>query len=98
MTQPIFRFAPSPNGPLHLGHALSALLNFDMARAAGGRLLLRIEDIDASRCRPEFEQAIYEDLAWLGIEWQQPVRRQSEHLGDYRAALDRLEARRLIFP
>ena len=68
MTQPVFRFAPSPNGYLHLGHALSALLNFDMARAAGGRLLLRIEDIDATRCRPEFEAAIYEDLAWLGID------------------------------
>ena len=67
MPQPVFRFAPSPNGYLHLGHALSALLNFDMARAAGGRFLLRIEDIDATRCRPEFEAAIYEDLAWLGI-------------------------------
>ncbi len=64
---PVFRFAPSPNGYLHLGHALSALLNADMARAAGGRLLLRIEDIDAARCRPEYETAIYEDLAWLGI-------------------------------
>ena len=67
---PVFRFAPSPNGYLHLGHALSALLNFEMARAAGGRLLLRIEDIDATRCRPEFEAAIYEDLAWLGIAWE----------------------------
>ena len=67
MPQPVFRFAPSPNGHLHLGHALSALLNFDMARAAGGRFLLRMEDIDATRCRPEFEAAIYEDLAWLGI-------------------------------
>ena len=75
--QPVFRFAPSPNGPLHLGHALSALLNAELARAAGGRLLLRIEDIDAARCRPEFEAAIYEDLAWLEIAWQQPVRRQS---------------------
>ena len=98
MPQPVFRFAPSPNGHLHLGHALSALLNFDMARAAGGRFLLRMEDIDATRCRPEFEAAIYEDLAWLGLEWEQPVRRQSEHLDDYRAALDKLEAMRLTFP
>jgi glutamyl-Q tRNA(Asp) synthetase len=95
---PIFRFAPSPNGFLHLGHALSALLNHDMARRAGGRLLLRIEDIDPARCRPEFEQAIYEDLAWLGIEWDRPVRRQSEHFDDYRAALDRLEDEGLVYP
>ena len=98
MTPPVFRFAPSPNGYLHLGHALSALLNFDMARAAGGRLLLRIEDIDPTRCRPEYEAAIYEDLAWLGIEWEKPVRRQSEHFDDYREALRELEARRLTFP
>ena len=65
--QPVFRFAPSPNGYLHLGHALSALLNADMARAKAGRLLLRIEDIDTARCRPEYEAAIYEDLAWLGL-------------------------------
>jgi glutamyl-Q tRNA(Asp) synthetase len=96
--QPVFRFAPSPNGPLHLGHALSALLNFDMARAAGGRFLLRIEDIDTARCRPEYEAAIYEDLIWLGLQWQQPVRRQSEHLAEYRGALDRLAAMRLTFP
>src|SRR6195256_7110927 len=87
MSSPVFRFAPSPNGYLHLGHALSALINFDMARAAGGRFILRIEDIDATRCRPDYEQAIYEDLAWLGIAWEQPVRRQSEHFVDYRAAL-----------
>lgn len=98
MPQPVFRFAPSPNGHLHLGHALSALLNFDMARAAGGRFLLRMEDIDAARCRPEFEAAIYEDLAWLGLSWERPVRRQSEHLNDYRAALERLQAMRLSFP
>jgi glutamyl-Q tRNA(Asp) synthetase len=98
MPQPVFRFAPSPNGHLHLGHALSALLNFDMARAAGGRLLLRMEDIDTARCRPEFEAAIVEDLAWLGIEWEQPVRRQSEYFDDYRAALGKLEAMRLTFP
>jgi glutamyl-Q tRNA(Asp) synthetase len=90
MSPPVFRFAPSPNGYLHLGHALSALLNFDMARASGGRLLLRIEDIDATRCRPEYEAAIYEDIAWLGIAWEGPVRRQSEHLDAYRAALQRL--------
>jgi glutamyl-Q tRNA(Asp) synthetase len=95
---PVFRFAPSPNGYLHLGHALSALLNFDMARAAGGRLLLRIEDIDATRCRPEFEAAIYEDLVWLGIEWERPVRRQSEHLDEYRKALSVLDEAGLIFP
>jgi glutamyl-Q tRNA(Asp) synthetase len=98
MTPPVFRFAPSPNGHLHLGHALSALLNFDMARAAGGRLLLRIEDIDRTRCRPEYEAAIYEDLAWLGIEWEQPIRRQSEHFPEYRKALRTLEEKRLTFP
>jgi glutamyl-Q tRNA(Asp) synthetase len=95
---PIFRFAPSPNGFLHLGHAFSALLNFDLARQSGGRFLLRIEDIDATRCRPEFEQAIYEDLAWLGIAWETPVRRQSAHLAAYRAAIERLSAQGLIYP
>jgi glutamyl-Q tRNA(Asp) synthetase len=95
---PVFRFAPSPNGYLHLGHALSALLNADKAQPAGGLLLLRIEDIDTSRCRPEFEAAIYEDLAWLGLTWEQPVRRQSEHFGAYRDALDKLEAMGLIYP
>ena len=94
---PVFRFAPSPNGHLHLGHALSALINADMAKAAGGRLLLRIEDIDEARCRPEYEAAIYEDLAWLGTGWEEPVRRQSEHYGDYRAALARLDAMGLIY-
>jgi glutamyl-Q tRNA(Asp) synthetase len=98
MPPPVFRFAPSPNGYLHLGHALSALLNADMARAGGGRLLLRIEDIDAARCRPEYEVAIYEDLAWLGLTFEQPVRRQSEHYDDYRAALGRLDAQALIYP
>ena len=98
MTQPVFRFAPSPNGPLHLGHALSALLNFDLARKAGGRFILRMEDIDATRCRPEFEAAIYEDLAWLGLEWEQPVRRQSAHFDEYRAALEMLDALHLTFP
>ena len=95
---PVFRFAPSPNGYLHLGHAYSALLNFDLARQSGGRFLLRIEDIDPTRCRPEFEAAIYEDLAWLGISWETPVRRQSEHFADYRDAIERLSARGLIYP
>jgi len=95
---PVFRFAPSPNGYLHLGHALSALLNDDFARKAGGRLLLRIEDIDATRCRPEFETAIYQDLGWLGIAWEQPVRRQSEHFADYRQALEKLIAQGLVYP
>jgi glutamyl-Q tRNA(Asp) synthetase len=98
MSRPVFRFAPSPNGYLHLGHALSALINFDMARAMGGRLLLRIEDIDRTRCRPEYEAAIYEDLAWLGIVWDGPVRRQSDHFDDYRATLAQLESLGLIYP
>ena len=95
---PVFRFAPSPNGYLHLGHALSALMNFEAARAAGGRFLLRIEDIDATRCRPEYEAAIYEDLAWLGLAWEQPVRRQSEHMRDYADALRLLEQQNLLYP
>jgi len=94
----VFRFAPSPNGYLHLGHAYSALLNHDMAREVGGRLLLRIEDIDAARCRPEYEATIYQDLEWLGISWQQPVRRQSEHFEDYAAALAKLESIGLLYP
>jgi glutamyl-Q tRNA(Asp) synthetase len=94
----VFRFAPSPNGYLHLGHALSVLINANMATAAGGRLLLRIEDIDETRCRPEYESAIYEDLGWLGIQWQRPVWRQSEHYDAYRAALARLEAMGLVYP
>ena len=98
MTTPVFRFAPSPNGYLHLGHALSALINCDRARAAAGRLILRIEDIDATRCRREFETAIYEDLAWLGIAWEEPVWRQSEHFEDYRAALDALDRQGLVYP
>jgi glutamyl-Q tRNA(Asp) synthetase len=98
MPPPVFRFAPSPNGYLHVGHALSALLNFESARQTGGRLLLRIEDIDATRCRPEFEAAIVEDLAWLGISWETPVRRQSEHLAEYRDAIERLAAQGLIYP
>src|ERR1700742_4196467 len=98
MSPPVFRFAPSPNGHLHLGHAFSALLNFDLARASGGRFLLRIEDIDPTRCRPEVETAIYEDLGWLGIAWETPVRRQSEYLGEYRRALDRLAGLGLVYP
>jgi glutamyl-Q tRNA(Asp) synthetase len=98
MPPPVFRFAPSPNGYLHLGHAYSALLNFELARESGGRLLLRIEDIDATRCRPEFEAAIYEDLAWLGLSWETPVRRQSEHFARYRAAVEKLAGMGLIYP
>jgi glutamyl-Q tRNA(Asp) synthetase len=98
MPPPVFRFAPSPNGYLHLGHALSALLNADMARETGGRLLLRIEDIDETLCRPEYEGAIYEDLAWLGIAGDKPVRRQSDHYDDYRAALAKLEGLGLVYP
>jgi glutamyl-Q tRNA(Asp) synthetase len=98
MSSLVCRFAPSPNGYLHLGHALSGLMNFDLARAAQGRFLLRIEDIDRARCRAAFETAIYQDLAWLGVTWEHPVRRQSEHLDDYRAALARLEALGLIYP
>ena len=93
----VTRFAPSPTGYLHRGHAFSALTAFEAARRAGGRFLLRIEDIDATRCRPPFEAAIHDDLAWLGLDWETPVRRQSEHLDDYRAALARLEARGLVY-
>ena len=94
----VLRFAPSPNGFLHLGHAYSAVLNHDMARELGGRLLLRIEDIDTARCRPEYEAAIFDDLGFLGIVWQQPVRRQSEHFADYAAATSKLEAQGLLYP
>jgi glutamyl-Q tRNA(Asp) synthetase len=96
--QPVFRFAPSPNGQLHLGHALSAILNHDMAKDHNGRFLLRIEDIDITRCTPEFEAGIYGDLAWLGLDWEVPVRRQSEHLDLYRQALGRLIDRELVYP
>jgi glutamyl-Q tRNA(Asp) synthetase len=94
----VLRFAPSPNGYLHLGHAYCALLNSDVTRELGGRLLLRIEDIDAERCRPDYEQAIHEDLRWLGISWQEPVRRQSENLADYSMAISQLEAQDLLYP
>lgn len=98
MTLLTFRFAPSPNGELHLGHAYSALLNQQLARAAGGRLLLRIEDIDTTRCTPEFEAGIFRDLEWLGLDWEQPVRRQAEHFADYQAVLDRLIREELVYP
>jgi glutamyl-Q tRNA(Asp) synthetase len=94
----VTRFAPSPTGRLHLGHAHSALAGWRAARSAGGRFLVRIEDIDRARCREEFVAGILEDLAWLGLDWDGPVRRQSEHLQDYRAALDRLDALRLLYP
>lgn len=98
MTAPfVTRFAPSPTGYLHRGHAYSALTAFHAARIAGGRFLLRIEDIDRTRCRPEFEGAIYEDLAWLGLQWETPVRRQSEHMADYDRALRELGERGLIY-
>lgn len=95
---PVFRFAPSPNGELHLGHARSALLNQQLARETGGRLLLRIEDIDLARCTPEFEAGIYRDLEWLGLEWEKPVRRQSEHFSDYADALERLKKMGVVYP
>jgi glutamyl-Q tRNA(Asp) synthetase len=95
---PVFRFAPSPNGYLHLGHAYSAMLNGEAATASGGRLLLRIEDIDGARCRPEYETAIYEDLAWLGLCFDPVVRRQSAQIGSYHEALDRLDRMGLIYP
>lgn len=91
------RFAPSPTGRLHLGHAVSAFAVWDAARLAGGEVRLRIEDIDQTRCRPEYETALLEDLAWLGLAWDGPVRRQSDHFADYRAVLDQLQARGLIY-
>jgi glutamyl-Q tRNA(Asp) synthetase len=93
----VTRFAPSPTGRLHLGHAFSALSAFAAARESGGRFLLRIEDIDFTRCRPEFEDGIYEDLAWLGLEWETPVRRQSDHFADYESALGRLQALGVVY-
>jgi glutamyl-Q tRNA(Asp) synthetase len=90
------RFAPSPTGWLHLGHAYAAL--FASEQANGGRFLIRLEDIDATRARPEYEEAIFEDLAWLGLSWEKPVRRQSDHFDDYRAALGQLETQGLLYP
>jgi glutamyl-Q tRNA(Asp) synthetase len=97
-TAPVLRFAPSPNGALHLGHAYSALLNERLAAEMSGRLLLRIEDLDGARCKPQHEAAIIDDLAWLGLHFDAPSRRQSEHGPDYASALARLEARGLIYP
>ena len=94
----VTRFAPSPTGRLHLGHAFSALTAFRFAEAHGGRFLLRIEDIDTGRCRAEFTDGIFEDLAWLGLAWETPVRRQSEHMADYAAALARLQALEVVYP
>lgn len=96
--RPVLRFAPSPNGALHLGHALSALMAHDAARRMGARFLLRIEDIDVGRCRPAFEAGILADLAWLGLDWEAPVRRQSEHFDTYRAAAARLAGMGLLYP
>jgi glutamyl-Q tRNA(Asp) synthetase len=93
----VTRFAPSPTGYLHRGHAYSALTAFEAAREANGRFLLRIEDIDATRCRPEYDAAIFDDMAWLGLEWERPVRRQSEHLADYHAAIETLRKRGLVY-
>jgi glutamyl-Q tRNA(Asp) synthetase len=93
----VTRFAPSPTGRLHLGHAFSALSAFAAARESSGRFLLRIEDIDFTRCRPEFEDGILEDLAWLGLEWETPVRRQSDHFADYESALERLRALGVVY-
>jgi len=97
MSDFITRFAPSPTGQLHLGHAFSALTVFEAARMAGGRFLLRIEDIDTIRCRAEFENDIFEDLKWLGLEWEKPVRRQSEHFNEYYAAIENLASRGLVY-
>jgi len=98
MTRPVFRFAPSPNGALHLGHAYSACLNYTLALAAGGRFLLRMEDIDTVRCSPALEDAALADLAWLGLEWEEPVRRQSDHFDDYRSALETLIDGAMAYP
>ena len=96
--RPVFRFAPSPNGELHLGHAFSALTTARAAEEAGGRFLLRIEDIDRARTRETYIEAIFEDLAWLGLTWEEPVRRQRRHFADYRAALARLDGLGLTYP
>jgi glutamyl-Q tRNA(Asp) synthetase len=97
VTDFVTRFAPSPTGYLHRGHGFSALSAEIAAREAGGRFLLRIEDIDVQRSRPHFEDAMFEDLAWLGLSWEQPVRRQSEHMSDYAAALETLNRMGLLY-
>jgi glutamyl-Q tRNA(Asp) synthetase len=98
MAVPVLRFAPSPNGPLHLGHALSALAGFDMAQRHGGRFLVRIEDIDVARCREKYVAGIFEDLAWLGVTWEEPLLRQSQHFATYVQAAQWLEAQGLLYP
>ncbi|WP_095199674.1 tRNA glutamyl-Q(34) synthetase GluQRS [Mesorhizobium carmichaelinearum] len=98
MTLLTFRFAPSPNGDLHLGHAYSALLNQTLAKASGGRLLLRIEDIDTTRCTPQLEAGVLADLKWMGLGWEEPVRRQSEHFAEYEAVLDQLIREDIVYP
>ena len=95
---PVLRFAPSPNGALHLGHALSALTGFDLAQRLGGRFLVRIEDIDLGRCREEYIAGIFTDLAWLGVAWEEPVLRQSQHFATYVQAAEWLEAEGLLYP
>lgn len=94
----VTRFAPSPTGYLHIGHAHSALDAWHRAKEAGGRFILRIEDIDVGRCKPDFEDAIYEDLRWLGLDWETPVRRQSEHMNDYARALEKLHTAGMTYP
>lgn len=98
MSRPVFRFAPSPNGALHLGHALSALTGFELAQRCGGRFLVRIEDIDTNRARPEYVQGIFDDLTWLGIDWEEPVLTQSEHFPDYLAAAEKLRSLGVLYP
>lgn len=99
MTVPVAtRFAPSPTGPLHSGHAFSALFAYESAQRSGGKFILRIEDIDSTRCRPEFEAAIIEDLNWLGLHWETPVRRQSNHLSDFAVAANSLKQQDLLYP
>lgn len=97
-SEPIFRFAPSPNGHLHLGHAYSALFTFRAAASVGGTMLLRIEDTDVTRCKPEFDAAIHEDLHWLGLSWPEPVLRQSDRFPIYAEVAERLRARGLLYP
>ena len=96
--KPTYRFAPSPNGALHLGHAYSAILNFELAKQSGGCFFVRVEDIDTARCTPQLEAAMFEDLAWLGLEWEQPVLRQSERFGVYQQALNNLLEQGLLYP